>query len=69
LENRLQKGSRAMIFDSKIQTQMQTLPVNLTKYQLETMPVTDEQFEAFMRADNHDIPIETVEFFLPEFAD
>ena len=47
---------------------MNTLPT-YTDEELDNKPVTDEEFEAFMRADNDDIPIERVKFFLPEFAE
>lgn len=40
-----------------------------TDEELDNKPVSDEEFEAFMRADNDDIPIEQVEFSLVEFAE
>lgn len=42
---------------------MNTLPTYTDK-ELDHKPVTDEEFEAFMLADNDDIPIEQVEFSL-----
>ncbi len=31
--------------------------------------VTDEEYECYMLSDNCDLPIEEVEFFLPEFSE